>query len=77
MESICFTQLKPDHIYLIDVCDRQQIQSSGIFYKYKKGNAIFKKVRIVYSNNPHLVNKYMTKTYYKPTSLYKQIKIEM
>ena len=74
MELVCFTQLQPDHIYLIDVCDRQQIQTSGIFCKYKKGNAIFKKVRIVYSNNPDLVNKYMTKTYYKPTSQYSHIK---
>jgi hypothetical protein len=74
MEPVCFTQLQTDHIYLIDVCDRQQIQSSGIFYKYKKGNAIFKKVRIVYSSNPLLIDKYMTKTYYKPTSQYKQIK---
>lgn len=74
MEPVCFTQLQQDHIYLIDVCDRQQIQCSGIFYKYKKGNAIFKKVRIVYSNNPHLVDKYMTKTYYKPTAIYEQIK---
>lgn len=74
MEPVCFTQLQQDHIYLIHVCDRQQIQSSGIFYKYKKGNAIFKKVRIVYSNNPQLINKYMTKTYYKPNAHFKQIK---
>jgi hypothetical protein len=74
MEPICFTQLKTDHIYLIDVCDRQQIQCSGIFYKYQKDRAIFKKVRIVYSTNLQLINKYMTKTYYKPTSQYKQIK---
>jgi hypothetical protein len=74
MEPVCFTQLQHDHIYLINVCDRQEIQCSGIFYKYTKGNAMFKKVRIVYSNNPHLVDKYMTKTYFKPTSQYKQIK---
>jgi hypothetical protein len=77
METVCFTQLQPDHIYLIDVCDRQQIQSSGIFLKYKKGNAIFKKVRIVYSNNHYLINKYMTKTYYKPTATYQQIKVNI
>jgi hypothetical protein len=74
METICFTQLKPDYLYLIDVNDRQQIQCSGIFYKYKKGNAIFKKVRIIYSTNSLLLNKYMTKTYFKPTAQYQQIK---
>jgi len=41
MEPVCFTNLKRDHIYQIVVNDRQQIQCSGIFYKYKKGNAIF------------------------------------
>jgi len=74
MEPICFTQLKSDQLYLIDVQDRQQIQCSGIFLRYRKGNAIFKSVRIVYSTNPLLIDKYMTKTHYKPTACYKKLK---